>query len=325
MEREPGGIDGSKSVRDMHHLRLMSLLQEQVRDHGRKRAAEILGVDRRTLDTALDQGVLTRRIRGALERALQSGVGSAAAQQRDRNDKLEDRLGDLEGLVEEQGREMRAGRRAAEDEIRKLREEQAQGLRRIERAVAGLNAAGGDKEEAAKSSGPQPAKQANLRREYPELVTLDPAGDDEDVFGDAWELVQEWRKLKETHPNEGKRPGLAADGRKVPVSGIGAAGGPRPDPASGPVSLAGLRPGRADRLAKKSPGRYPAEGQKAQAPGVGEALPEPGAVAQVEGLTVAAFVNSLSETAKGVLQGVFCCPGACDNGGVVWLYQGFRP
>ena len=204
MEPEKGGIDGSKSVRDMHHLRLMSLLQEQVRDHGRKRAAEILGVDRRTLDAALDQGMLTRRIRGALERALQSGVGSAAARQRDRNDKLDDRLGDLEGLVEEQGKEMREGRRATEEEIRKLREEQAQGLRRIERAVTGLNGTGGDNEEEAKSSGPQPAKQANLRREYPELVTLDPAGDDEDVFGDAWELVREWRELKDTHPNEGK-------------------------------------------------------------------------------------------------------------------------
>ena len=204
MEPEKGGIYGSKSVRDMHHLRLMSLLQEQVRDHGPKRAAEILGVDRRTLDTALDQGVLTRRIRSALERALQSGVGSAAAQQRDRNEKLEDRLGDLEGVVEEQGREMREGRRAAEDEIRKLREEQAQGFRKLERAVAGLNATGGDKEEAAKASRPQPGKQANLKREYPELVTLEPAADDEEVFGEAWELVKEWRMLKETHPNEGK-------------------------------------------------------------------------------------------------------------------------
>ena len=204
MEPEKGGIDGSRSVRDMHHLRLMSLLQEQVRDHGRKRAAEILGVDRRTLDTALDQGMLTRRIRGALERALQSGVGSAAAQQRDRNDKLKDRLGDLEGLVEEQGREMREGQRAAEDEIRKLREEQAQGLLRIERAVAGLNAGSGDNGGEARASGPQPAKQAKLKREYPELVTLDPADEDKDVFGNAWELIQEWRKLKETHPNEGK-------------------------------------------------------------------------------------------------------------------------
>ena len=35
-------------------------------------------------------------------------------------------------------------------------------------------------------------------------MTLAPAWDDEEVYGEAWELVQEWRQLKETHPNEGK-------------------------------------------------------------------------------------------------------------------------
>ena len=211
MEPGQGGIDNSKSVRDMHHLRLMSLLQEQVRDHGRRRAAEILGVDRRTLDASLDQGLLTRRIRGALEKALQSGVGSAAAQQRDRNDLLADRLGDLEGLVEEQGEEMRAGRRAAEDAIREMREEQAQALRKLERALAQLNSGqGGDGNDAQPKiagTGPQAKGTAKLRREYPELVTLEPAEDDEDVFGDAWPLIQEWRELKETHPDKGN--GLA--------------------------------------------------------------------------------------------------------------------
>ena len=208
MEPEQGGIEKSKSVRDMHHLRLMSLLQEQVRDHGRRRAAEILGVDRRTLDTSLDQGLLTRRIRGALEKALQSGVGSAAAQQRDRNDKLADRLGDLEGLVEEQGEEMRAGRRAAEDAITELREEQAQALRKLERALVQLNSnQGGDGNEAQPKmavAGPQARGTAKLRREYSELVTLEPDEGDQDVFGDAWPLIQEWRGLKETHPNQGR-------------------------------------------------------------------------------------------------------------------------
>ena len=206
MEPEKGGIENSKSVRDMHHLRLMSLLQEQVRDHGRKRAAEILGVDRRTLDTSLDQGVLTRRIRGALEKALQSGVGSAAAQQRDHNDRLGDRLGDLAGIVEEQGKEMRAGRRAAEDAIRELREEQAEGVRKIERALARMNAAGEGEGEPQAAAATQRAKgkQSPLRREYPELVTVDPADDDEAVFGEAWPLVREWRELKDTHPNNGK-------------------------------------------------------------------------------------------------------------------------
>ena len=210
MEPEPGGIENSKSVRDMHHLRLMALLQEQVRNLGRRRAAEKLGVDRRTLDAALDQGALNRRIRGALERALQSGAGSAAALQRDRNQVLEDRLGDLEGVVEEQGRELRAGRRAAEEEIRKLREEQAQAFRQVELVLAGLNAGGNSAGEAHRqtqgpaSVSPTGGRQSPLRREYPELVTLDTAEDDPDVFGDAWELIQEWRELKETHPNAGR-------------------------------------------------------------------------------------------------------------------------
>ena len=82
-------IEGSREVADMHHLRLMSLLQELERAHGRKEAAELLGVDRRTLDISLDEGALSRRMRGALDKALQAGVGSAAAEQRDRNDKLE--------------------------------------------------------------------------------------------------------------------------------------------------------------------------------------------------------------------------------------------
>ena len=34
------------------------------------------------------------------------------------------------------------------------------------------------------------------RREYPELVTREPAQDDEEVYGDAWPLVDEWRTLE---------------------------------------------------------------------------------------------------------------------------------
>ena len=45
---------------------------------------------------------------------------------------------------------------------------------------------------------------AKLRREYPELVTLEPDEDDQEVFGDAWPLIQEWRELKETHPDKEK-------------------------------------------------------------------------------------------------------------------------
>ena len=205
MEPKKDVVEKGRSVRDMHHLRLMSLLQELERDNGRKKAAEVLGVDRRTLDASLDEGVLTRRIRGALEKALQSGVGSAAAEQRDRNDRLADRLEDLEGGFEELGKEIRENNRASEDRDRAIREEMAQGFRQREREQAERRTAGDAGDEAkANNAGPQPRKRSSLRREYPDLVTLEPAEDDEDVFGEVWPLIVEWRELKAVHPDEGK-------------------------------------------------------------------------------------------------------------------------
>ena len=205
MEPKKDVVEKGRSVRDMHHLRLMSLLQELERDNGRKKTAEMLGVDRRTLDASLDEGVLTRRIRGALEKALQSGVGSAAAEQRDRNDRLADRLEDLEGGFEELGKEIRENNRASEDRDRAMREEMAQGFRQREREQAERRTAGDAGDEAkANGAGPQPRRRATLRREYPDLVTLEPAEDDEDVFGEVWPLIVEWRELKAVHPDEGK-------------------------------------------------------------------------------------------------------------------------
>ena len=43
MEPKKDVVEKGRSVRDMHHLRLMSLLQELERDNGRKKAAEMLG------------------------------------------------------------------------------------------------------------------------------------------------------------------------------------------------------------------------------------------------------------------------------------------
>ena len=206
MEPKKDVVEKGRSVRDMHHLRLMSLLQELERDNGRKKAAEMLGVDRRTLDASLDEGVLSRRIRGALEKALQSGVGSAAAEQRGRNDQLADRLEDLEGGFEELGKEIRENNRASEDRDRAIREEVAQGFRKVEKTLAGLETGRGGQEDGAKANGagPQPRKRSSLRREYPDLVTLEPAEDDEDVFGDVWPLIVDWRELKAVHPDAGK-------------------------------------------------------------------------------------------------------------------------
>ena len=264
MEPKKDVVEKGRSVRDMHHLRLMSLLQELERDNGRKKAAEMLGVDRRTLDASLDEGVLTRRIRGALEKALQSGVGSAAAEQRDRNDRLADRLEDLEGGFEELGKEVRANNRASEDRDRAVREEVAQGFRKVEKTLAGLETGRGGQDEAqANGAGPQPRRRATLRREYPDLVTLEPAEDDEDVFGEVWPLIVDWRELKAVHPDEGKSLSWLLHRGAVPGVGADALGGARADASPGDVSAAGLRPERAGQLAEDSALRHAESAEKA--------------------------------------------------------------
>lgn len=202
--RKPAFGEKSESVENMQLTRLMALLQELERKHGRKGAADVLGLDHRTLSTSLDEGLLSRRVRSALEQALQEGIGSAADRERERNDSLEQRLESLEGVVEEQGDELRAANKVVGDAVRALREETARALMRLE-AVMAQTRTDGSAQGAATAPGDAPgAATRAFRREFPDLVTREPAEDDADVFGDAWPLIVEWRELKDTHPIDGR-------------------------------------------------------------------------------------------------------------------------
>ena len=198
--REPI-FEKSRSVEDLERMRLMALLRELARDKGPREAAQALGVDHRTLVSSLESGKLTRRMRVALGKALLEGGGSPAAEQRERNDALEGRLKEVEGRVEALGKDMHRGLAAVQGDVKALRGERAQEMRRLAQAEAG----GGARGEAAEAGGAvgKPKGRTSLRREYPELVTLEPAEDDEEVFGDAWPLIVEWRGLKDTHPDRG--------------------------------------------------------------------------------------------------------------------------
>ena len=206
MKTTEHGIEDSRDVENVYHMRLMALLQELVRDKGFKSAARVLDIDQRTVAECAKTGQLSRRVRQALERALQEGVGSAAARQRERNDKLENRVEALEKGHEalekghdSLGKEVRRQVAAVEGQVASLRRDGAQGT------GAGHAGAGPSQAEAGASGmGRKPPPRPRLRREYPDLVTLEPAEDDEEVFGEAWPLIVEWRGLKDVHPNEGK-------------------------------------------------------------------------------------------------------------------------
>ena len=121
MKTTEHGIESSKDVENVYHMRLMALLQELVRDKGYKGAARVLEIDPQTVTDSAKTGQLTRRVRQALERALQEGVGSAAERQRRRNEELEGWLQAVEEGHEELGKEVRRRLSGIEGEVAALR------------------------------------------------------------------------------------------------------------------------------------------------------------------------------------------------------------
>ena len=61
-------LERTRSIEDLHELRLMALLHDLVRKHQRKGAGEMLGVDPRTVGACLER-------MGALEQQITSGLG----------------------------------------------------------------------------------------------------------------------------------------------------------------------------------------------------------------------------------------------------------
>ena len=198
--------EDSGDAEELHHDRLMALLHELVRNHGGRRgAARVLGIDRRTVAACMDGNGMAWRIREALERSLQEGVGSAAERERRRNDDLERRVEQLEGwreaLMEETGNSLEA----VTGEVEALREDYTRKFGHVELRLARVEAQRGFNNEVEDpDQAGAPAVRTTEPRRYPDVVTKDPAPDDEEVFGAAWPLIDKWRRLREGHPNEGK-------------------------------------------------------------------------------------------------------------------------
>ena len=214
MKTTEHGIEDSKDVENIYHMRLMTLLQELVREKGYKGAARVLEIDQATVTESAKTGQLTRRVRQALERALQEGVGSAAERQRQRNEQLEERVegvaAEVKGVageVETLGKEARRRLSAIEGEVAALRRDDPQGTGAGHAGAGPSRQGSGETEGGGSGQGRKPPSKPSMRREHPDLATREPAPDDEEIFGEAWPLIMEWRELKDAHPNDGK--GLA--------------------------------------------------------------------------------------------------------------------
>ena len=123
-------MERTRSIEDLHELRLMALLHDLVRKHQRKGAGEMLGVDPRTVKACLEQGALSKWMRTALEAQLLSREKAAMAAQQERIEALEQRMEALEQQITSGLGEMRT---TMEGEIKALKDEHSGALRQWER------------------------------------------------------------------------------------------------------------------------------------------------------------------------------------------------
>ncbi len=194
-ERDVGG-NGSVDAERLRRLRLSELLRDLVRQEGKMAAAELLGVNHKTLTRAAESGEITGRMGDALELLLRRADDAEVARLRESVGTLEQRLAALEGGMETppaaDGEDEHEGNSAVVEDGDDHAQEEDGGAGLISDRpappVAGL----------------RPRKPFTERGLDPEIVTVAAAEDDAEVYGVAWPLVEEWRKLRAGHPHQGK-------------------------------------------------------------------------------------------------------------------------
>ena len=152
---------GDSGVADLYELRLTALLHQLVRRRGHKGAARELGVNPRTVAGSVKQG-MSRRVREALERMLVDRDGEA-------RDRLEDEMNGVKVEVVGINERVAGLESGLREGLQALGEQQAQGMRRLERRLAQAEAGKGGGSAASSVATPRPAPGAGSpsRRRYP--------------------------------------------------------------------------------------------------------------------------------------------------------------
>ena len=198
MEQKLLDGDATANLESLHSVRLTALLHDLMK-RGKLEAAQLLGVNHKTLTAALDSGKLTPRLSDALEKVLLSRQIEAFEDVRERVEELAERV----EAVEERGKHIPGEiEEAVRGEVeRRMTEwtrpavEEDAGFQDEESLVAAVDG---------KSQPTNSASRQLFRTTLPSVITMEPQPGDERVFGDAWPLVDEWRQLRESHPTEGR-------------------------------------------------------------------------------------------------------------------------
>ena len=140
MKERAVAMEKTRSLENLHELRLMALLLDVIREKGRMEAADLLGVNYKTLARAVETGSLSPRMSHALDRLLLSRESKAMAAQQERIAALEGRV---EGLEQKIKSSLGKARAFVEGQVKALGEEHTRALRQLERRVAEVGAGQG--------------------------------------------------------------------------------------------------------------------------------------------------------------------------------------
>ncbi len=204
--------DGTPSIENLRELRLRALLNDLVNDLGPGRLAEQFGVDRKTLWRWQRAAELPPRLAETLERMLLERAVAAMEEDGKRVEALEQRVGELERQLAAVLAVVNDGGNGAQMDntvIDALRREFAQELQQMERRLGMPSPAQGAGNA---PGGGSRTSRAGFQRRYADVVAREPADDDEQVYGAAWPLVEEWRELWARHQPQGR--GLAWTARR---------------------------------------------------------------------------------------------------------------
>ena len=226
----PGGEQpGQEPEQEAEHpvdARLRVYLRRLVDAQGRMKAADELNVNYKTLARGLDEpGPLTVWLRAALlVKALEDGVTALATDGREPGDTGAEDAGQEDtgpsgdaGALAGEVREATEALRALTNAVEQLQGEQGERLAALDQRLAAVEgrprteepAEAGERAEAApvigapRSANGEPAASAGGEPVTVHVVTERPGPGDEDAYGAAWPLVEEWRALHAGHPPEG--------------------------------------------------------------------------------------------------------------------------
>lgn len=194
---------------------LLMLFDRLVREHGAVKAGELLGINYRTVAKVKATRRLSPYITNALEMFMLSEANPVIQE-------LVIKVEVLEGHVESlraRDKELSATVDKLQTESQASVESLVKMVRSTARKVDKLAEAGrkstrfmerpDDSKQtpsvkSASAKGPQETTKWFPRRVYPQLVTKEPAEDDEHVYKEAWPVVREWREVSKGHKYKGK-------------------------------------------------------------------------------------------------------------------------